>query len=51
MILDTNAVSALFAGDQALKRVLTPNRRHHLPVIVSGEYRWDRAGFHCSMDC
>lgn len=40
MILDTNAVSALFVGDPALGRVLTGDPRHHLPVIVIGEYRY-----------
>lgn len=40
MILDTNAVSALFAGDRALGEVLAGNDRHHLPAIVIGEYRY-----------
>ncbi len=40
MILDTNAVSALFAGDPALSEVLATDSRHHLPVIVLGEYRY-----------
>lgn len=40
MILDTNAVSALLAGDAALPEVLGPALRHHLPVIVIGEYRY-----------
>jgi len=40
MILDTNAVSALLGGDAALARVLEPAERHHLPVIVIGEYRY-----------
>lgn len=40
MILDTNAVSALFAGDPALGEVLAGGDRHHLPVIVIGEYRY-----------
>jgi len=38
MILDTNAVSDIFAGDEALGRVLSVNNRHHLPIIVIGEY-------------
>lgn len=38
MILDTNAVTALFEGDQALARRLASRDRHHLPVIVVGEY-------------
>ena len=40
MILDTNAVSALFAGDAALAEALDGDDRHHLPVIVIGEYRY-----------
>lgn len=40
MILDTNAVSALFEGDRALARQLAGANRHHLPVIVIGEYRY-----------
>ena len=40
MILDTNAVSALFGGDSALGEVLAGEQRHHLPVIVIGEYRY-----------
>jgi tRNA(fMet)-specific endonuclease VapC len=40
VILDTNAVSSLFAGDSALADVLAPSPRHHLPVIVIGEYRF-----------
>lgn len=40
MILDTNAVSALLAGDEALSAVLGSEPRHHLPVIVLGEYRY-----------
>lgn len=40
MILDTNAVSALLAGDEALAAVLAPSSRHHLPVIVVGEYKF-----------
>jgi tRNA(fMet)-specific endonuclease VapC len=40
VILDTNAVSALLAGDSALGEVLGEDERHHLPVIVIGEYRY-----------
>jgi len=40
MILDTNAVSALLAGDEALAVVLASSERHHLPVVVVGEYRY-----------
>lgn len=40
MILDTNAVSALFAGDPRLGDLLAADALHHLPVIVMGEYRY-----------
>jgi tRNA(fMet)-specific endonuclease VapC len=40
VILDTNAVSALFAGDPALGEGLASDDRHHLPVIVIGEFRY-----------
>ncbi len=40
MILDTNAVSALLVGDRGLAEVLEPVPRHHLPVVVIGEYRF-----------
>ncbi len=40
MILDTNAVSALLAGDPALEEVLSGSDRHELPVVVLGEYRY-----------
>lgn len=40
MILDTNAVSGVLAGDLALAAVLDPEPRHHLPVVVIGEYRY-----------
>ena len=40
MILDTNAVSALFEGDDSLGFVLDPEQQHDLPVIVIGEYRF-----------
>jgi tRNA(fMet)-specific endonuclease VapC len=44
VILDTNAVSALLAGDAALGEVLGEGERHHLPVIVIGEYRYGLLG-------
>ncbi|MFL6193405.1 MAG: PIN domain-containing protein, partial [Thermoanaerobaculia bacterium] len=44
LILDTNAVSALLAGDPALGKVLAGEERHHLPVIVIGEYRYGLRG-------
>lgn len=40
MILDTNAVSALLAGDPALGELLQIESRHQLPVVVIGEYRF-----------
>ncbi len=40
MILDTNALSALFIGDPALEVLLSSEDIHHLPVIVIGEYRY-----------
>lgn len=40
MILDTNAVSALFAGDRRLAAVLKASDYHHLPLIVIGEYQF-----------
>ena len=40
MILDTNAVSDLFAGNEALAKALGDTERHHLPVLVLGEYRY-----------
>lgn len=44
ILLDTNAVSALLAGDPALGEVLAADQRHHLPVIVIGEYRYGLLG-------
>jgi tRNA(fMet)-specific endonuclease VapC len=40
VILDTNAVSALLKGDPGLGEVLAAEERHHLPVVVIGEYRY-----------
>ncbi len=40
MILDTNAVSELFAGNQKLGELLEQAERHHLPIVVVGEYRY-----------
>jgi predicted nucleic acid-binding protein len=45
VILDTNAVSALFAGDRRLAAVLDSSDEHHLPLIVIGEYQF---GLHAS---
>ena len=44
MILDTNAVSALATEDTAIVQLLTTSERHHLPVIVIGEYRFGLEG-------
>ncbi len=40
MILDTNAVSALLAGEPGIADVLSGSERHELPVTVIGEYRY-----------
>ena len=40
MILDTNSLSALADGDEDLFNILRKDLRHHLPVIVLGEYRY-----------
>jgi tRNA(fMet)-specific endonuclease VapC len=44
MILDTNALSGLFDGDQDLKKVLAGASKISLPVIVLGEYRFGLLG-------
>jgi len=38
MILDTNALSALFEGNMDIATLLESDDRHHLPVIVIGEF-------------
>ncbi len=43
MILDTNAVSALLVGDAVLGERLAGADRHHLPVVVIGEFRYGLA--------
>ncbi|MFO7871165.1 MAG: type II toxin-antitoxin system VapC family toxin [Kiritimatiellia bacterium] len=40
MILDTNAVSDLLSGNPDLETLLVHSEKHHLPVIVIGEYRF-----------
>ena len=40
MILDTNAVSAILAGDRQLARVLDHADHHHLPLTVIGEFQY-----------
>ena len=40
VILDTNAISALFEGHTGLARVLDSCTRPSLPVIAIGEYRY-----------
>lgn len=44
MILDTNAVSALFDGDVGLLAVLDGHLELHLPAVVLGEYRYGLIG-------
>ena len=44
MILDTSAVSDLFIGDERLASLLGDTRRHHLPSVVVGEYRYGLLG-------
>jgi len=44
MILDTNAVSAILAGDTLLEAILPAGKRQHLPVIVIGEYLFGMLG-------
>lgn len=39
MILDTNALSAFFEGDEELQPILANAAKIRLPVIVLGEYR------------
>jgi tRNA(fMet)-specific endonuclease VapC len=40
LILDTNAISALFVDDPVLTSLLGGTDRHHLPTVVIGEYRY-----------
>jgi predicted nucleic acid-binding protein len=44
MILDTNAVSDLLEGNERLAEVLSPDIRHHLPIMILGEYRFGLLG-------
>ena len=44
MILDTNALSAFFDGEQQLLKILASASSLHLPVIVLGEYRFGLRG-------
>ncbi len=44
MILDTNAVSAFFAGDGGIVTVLGNAAELYLPVIVLGEFRYGLMG-------
>lgn len=43
MILDTNALSALFAGERPLEQILSTREKHQIPVIVVGEYLYGLA--------
>lgn len=40
MMLDTNALSALLAGDTQIARVWAGVQRVAIPVVVLGEYRY-----------
>lgn len=40
MILDTNAISALFEGNAEVAEVLKSTDRPYLPVVAIGEYRY-----------
>ena len=44
MILDTNAVSAILAGETPIQTQLRSEERQHLPVVVIGEYRFGMLG-------
>jgi len=44
VILDTNALSALFDGEPGLKEKLRRATRISLPVVVLGEYRFGLLG-------
>jgi tRNA(fMet)-specific endonuclease VapC len=44
LILDTNAVSALLTGDEAISRRLDTVDRHHLPLPAIAEYRYGLLG-------
>ena len=46
MILDTNALSDLLAGNPALAKILGDTERSHLPSIVLGEYRFGLEASH-----
>lgn len=40
MILDTNAISALLAGEEGIGEILADADRHHLPLGVIAEYQF-----------
>ena len=44
MILDSNAVLAILAGDSRIQAVLPPGERQHLPVVVIAEYQFGMLG-------
>lgn len=44
MILDTNAVSSLLAGDERIGRILPQADGHHLPLVVVAEYQYGLLG-------
>jgi predicted nucleic acid-binding protein len=44
VILDTNAISAILAGEPRIQAKLPPTERQHLPIIVVGEYQFGILG-------
>jgi predicted nucleic acid-binding protein len=44
VILDTDAVSGILAGDSKLESILLSAQRHELPVVVVGEYQFGLIG-------
>lgn len=44
MILDTNAVSSLLAGDDRIGQILPQADGHHLPLVVVAEYQFGLLG-------
>ncbi len=40
LLLDTNAISALFMGEPGIRVLLEEGDRHALPVVAVGEYRF-----------
>jgi predicted nucleic acid-binding protein len=44
VILDTNAISAILAGETLIQAKLAPGERQHLPIVVIGEYQFGMLG-------